>query len=192
MTEASWLSSIDPAAMLAYVQDKASVRRIRLFACAWWRSIPLHEESHEKVAQTIEDTGIWSGAGERDVDWLIRDCNRMAGQDGSSAKKINPTGAALLRCIFGNPFRCYEWLGGRIATVATAVAFLDPAWLVWHDSTVPKIAQAIYQERDFGLMPILRDALMEAGCNAQELLDHCLEPMHVRGCWSLDILLGKS
>jgi hypothetical protein len=80
----------------------------------------------------------------------------------------------LLRCVVGNPFR--------------PVAF-DPGW---RTSTVVALADSIYAERDFGLLPILSDALEEAGCNHPDVLSHCRhDGLHVRGCWVIDALIGK-
>src|SRR4051794_14269634 len=71
----------------------------------------------------------------------------------------------LLHCIFGNPFR--------------PVAF-DPAW---RTSTALALAQTMYQNRQFDLMPILADALMDAGCEQPDIIAHCRgEGPHVRGC----------
>ncbi|MBL8799438.1 MAG: hypothetical protein JNM56_36490 [Planctomycetia bacterium] len=82
---------------------------------------------------------------------------------------------SLLRCIFGNPFR----------PVAIASS--------WHTSTVGQLAQAIYDERAFDRLPILGDALEDAGCDNGDILSHCREPgAHARGCWPLDLILGKS
>lgn len=84
---------------------------------------------------------------------------------------------ALIRDVFGKPFR---------------PASLDSAWLTWHDSAVVKIAQGIYDECRFDELPILADALTDAGCTEDSLLEHCrAEQAHVRGCWLLDALLGK-
>jgi len=93
--------------------------------------------------------------------------------------------AGLLRDILGNPFR--------------PVA-VDPAWLTWNGGTIPKLAQAIYEERrlpdgtlDADRLAVLADALEEAGCTAADILSHCRQPgEHVRGCWVLDLILGKS
>jgi hypothetical protein len=64
--------------------------------------------------------------------------------------------------------------------------------ITWNDRIVPKIATGIYAERAFGRLPILHDALLDAGCDDEELLSHCRYPEgHVRGCWALDLLLGK-
>ena len=83
----------------------------------------------------------------------------------------------LLRDILGNPFR---------------PVIIDSTWLSWNGRTVPKIAQAVYDERAFDHLPILADALDEAGCDNDEILNHCRQPgVHVRGCWVVDLLLGK-
>ena len=69
---------------------------------------------------------------------------------------------------------------------------INPAWLAWNDGTVPRVAQAIYDERAFDRMPVLADALEDAGCADRAILDHCRQPgVHVRGCWVVDLLLGK-
>jgi hypothetical protein len=68
----------------------------------------------------------------------------------------------------------------------------DPSWRTWHDSTVPKIAQTIYDDRHFQDLPILADALEKAGCSSADILNHCRsEGPHVRGCWVVDLILGK-
>jgi hypothetical protein len=75
----------------------------------------------------------------------------------------------------------------------------DPGWLSWHGSTIPKLARAIYDERalpsshlDNTRLAILADALEDAGCTDPDLLGHCRSPgPHVRGCWVVDLLLGK-
>jgi hypothetical protein len=83
----------------------------------------------------------------------------------------------LVREVFGNPFR--------------PVA-VEQCWLTWREGTIPKVAQAIYDERAFDRLPILADALEDAGCENVEILNHCREPgEHVRGCWMVDLLLGK-
>ena len=66
----------------------------------------------------------------------------------------------------------------------------DPSWLT---STVVKLAEGMYASRDFAAMPILADALMDAGCDNADVLDHCrADGPHVRGCWVVDLVLGKS
>jgi hypothetical protein len=83
----------------------------------------------------------------------------------------------LIRDVFGNPFRPMT---------------VDPTWRAWNDGTVKKLAQAIYNDRRFIDLPILADALEDAGCTDADILSHCRGPgPHVRGCWVVDRLLGK-
>ena len=57
---------------------------------------------------------------------------------------------------------------------------------------VKTLAQAIYDDRAFERIPELADALAEAGCSNADILDHCRKPgEHVRGCWVVDLVLGK-
>ncbi len=85
---------------------------------------------------------------------------------------------ALLRDIFGNPYR--------------PAGTPDPVLKAWNDGVVVKLAQAIYEEGAFDRLPILADALEEAGYADVELVDHCRKGgLHARGCWAVDLLLGK-
>ncbi len=69
-------------------------------------------------------------------------------------------------------------------------AKLDPYWLEWNNGTVPALAHTIYHEKRFEEMPILGDALEDAGCENELLLSHCREETeHFRGCWILDLIL---
>jgi hypothetical protein len=63
---------------------------------------------------------------------------------------------------------------------------------MWNDGAVVKLAESIYTERAFDRLPILADALEDAGCTDAAVLDHCRGPgPHVRGCWVVDLVLGK-
>src|SRR5262245_4276774 len=67
-----------------------------------------------------------------------------------------------------------------------------PSWFAWNGRTVLQLARVIYEERRFEDLPILADALEEAGCTDAEILAHCRsQTEHVRGCWVVDALLGK-
>jgi hypothetical protein len=80
----------------------------------------------------------------------------------------------LLRDVFGNPFHSVS---------------LDPAWIT---PLVKGLALSIYDDRNFTDLPILADALEEAGCTNADILQHCRGPgPHVRGCWSLDLILCR-
>jgi hypothetical protein len=55
------------------------------------------------------------------------------------------------------------------------------------------LARQMYESRDFSSMPILADALQDAGCDNDDILNHCRGPgPHVRGCWVVDLVLGKA
>jgi hypothetical protein len=85
--------------------------------------------------------------------------------------------ADLLREIMGNPFR--------------PVA-INTAWLTWNNAAAPKLAQSIYDDRAFDRLPLLADALVAAGCTNEDILAHCRSGgEHVRGCWVVDLVLGK-
>ncbi|MBP3959652.1 hypothetical protein J8F10_30775 [Gemmata sp. G18] len=80
----------------------------------------------------------------------------------------------LLRDIFGNPFRLVNF---------------SPDW---RTSTAVALASQMYESRDFSAMPILADALQDAECDNDDILNHCRQPgEHVRGCWVVDLLFGK-
>ena len=82
--------------------------------------------------------------------------------------------AELLRCLFGNPFRPVGLNPSRVTP------------------TVTGLADTIYQERAFDLLPVLADALEEAGCDNAEILHHCRgKTPHARGCWLVDLLLAR-
>ena len=80
----------------------------------------------------------------------------------------------LYRCVLGNPFRPVNF---------------SPEW---RTDTAVSLARAMYESREFGAMPILADALQDAGCAEPAILDHCrASGEHVRGCWVADLVLGK-
>jgi hypothetical protein len=84
----------------------------------------------------------------------------------------------LIRDIFGRlPFR-------KVSIPAPVLA--------WNDSCVVNLATGIYDDRAFDHLPILADALEEAGCTDADVLSHCRQSgEHVRGCWVVDLCLGK-
>jgi hypothetical protein len=68
-----------------------------------------------------------------------------------------------------------------------------PLQPTWRTSTTLALAESMYAARDFAAMLILADALEEAGCDHPNILAHCRGPgPHVRGCWVVDLVLGKS
>ena len=203
MTEAEWLACVDPNAMLELLRCKASDRKLRFFILACCRRV-LHlltdERSRNAVmvgeryidghatekelnrayqqAQAVYAREAWTE--EPHVEWAAVEaaCPFLLDIDTTANcafdSEIGSEGTNLLRDIFGNPFR--------------PVAF-DPAW---RTPTVASLAQAIYADRRFADLPILADALEDAGCTNSDVLEHCRTPgEHVRGCWVVDLALGK-
>ena len=110
-------------------------------------------------------------AAENALRWAEIDATKVYERAGDAGQA---TLTRLVRDVFGNPFR--------------PVAF-DPRW---RTGDVIGLARGIYDERAFERMPLLADALMDAGCNSEEVLAHCRgEGPHVRGCWVVDLVLGK-
>jgi hypothetical protein len=111
------------------------------------------------------------------VSWLV--VAELTKWDGPSGTFPPPSEefavqAALARCVLGNPFR--------------PVTF-SPCW---RTDTAVALARQMYESRNFSAMPILADALQDAGCENTDILDHCRGPgPHVRGCWVVDLVLGK-
>jgi hypothetical protein len=216
MNETEWLECTDPGKMLEVLGDRASERKLRLLACAHcrrqmldpldpldWAMVEVAERFADGEAtwddlsaarKAAKKPPLFPGArrGEsRAAEWVA--ARWQAGHAITwappwrgkpvpeyaarhAAYKVQ--GAHLLREVFGNPFR---------------PAILDPAWLAWNGGAVRKVSQAIYDERRFAALPILADALEDAGCADTEVLTHCRGPgEHMRGCWVLDLLLGKA
>ncbi len=175
MTEEEWLACTDVLAMMFFLRGRASERKLGLFRCA----------SHRRDWYVQQNAAcLWA------VEVLER---HFDGQGGDEWKKADDVLRGLpaatwsqdleaaflrdLRCIAGNPFRTRS---------------IGPAVLAWDGETAVRLAQAIYEERAFERMPILGDALEEAGCVEEVMLAHCREKEgHVRGCWVVDRVLGR-
>jgi hypothetical protein len=209
--------------MLKYQGGKASVRKLRLFACGCCRLI-WHLLSDERCRRAVEVAEEYADglAPEEELraarlgaraamndDWqsipvraAVR-AARAADSEGNSGgvpgnpvfseassaasrahEAISTSGtslkesleqANLLRDLFGNPF---------------APVTLSPTW---RTASVVAVARGIYVERQFDELPILADALEEAGCEDTRVLNHCRQlGEHARGCWLLDGLLGQT
>ncbi len=84
----------------------------------------------------------------------------------------------ILRDLFLNPF--------------VQPPLVEPGWLTWQNATVVGIAKTVYEEGRFDELPVLGDALEDAGCQNVEMLSHCRGPgPHARGCRVVDLILGK-
>jgi hypothetical protein len=207
MTEAELLKCEDAHDFLDSVSQRVSVRKIRLALCASLRSPDIWQVLSAPISRQAVETGEAFADGMVSIEELgrIRKRANAVARNGSRGmppcspgaylanyicsqdhtltkylylpmgciKQLQPP-ADLLRDIFGNPFH--------------PIAFVPK----WRSETAVALASAIYAERAFDRMPILADALEEAGCDHADVLSHCRGPgPHVRGCWVVDGVLGK-
>ena len=217
MTEAEWLATRDVHKLLAHLDRPPDDRKLRLYAVACCRDAWHHltepasrdgVEWAERFADGLASrdaeytllekasTEVFArfdrarnGTPPDDVEW--RGLNDLAEASHLASAVMNfesevPYRTDLRRHeqlltkhhvydIFGNPFR--------------PVAFLPE----WRTPTVVAMARQMYDSRDFSAMPILADALEDAGCDDEAGLAHCRgSGPHVRGCWVVDACLGKS
>ncbi len=195
-------------------QHRATDRKLRLFASAccrycvtagykdhfgkaWNKGLTEACEIAEKAADglvELPDLCTRNGHTYRGLDaWLVHDDAAIVAAQGctSGTKEEQKHYTKLLREIIGSPAAWYEWPLNRKEWTVNKQE-IKAEWLSWEDSTVSRIAEAIYKERDFASMPILGDALENAGCEDRKILEHCHGPnTHVLGCWLLDLVLGK-
>jgi hypothetical protein len=214
MTETEWRDAIDPAPMFLELDQYTSHRKLRLFACACCRhpgaeflqDEPAMLEVAERYAEgTISfdefekagrdylygrpiragsspfgsavgeliSSAVWVCAGRARA--VVVDIVRHSGLSTREAEWRRQ--CALLRCVFGNPYYAPDW---------------DSGCLKWNGGVVAHLATSIYEERAFERLPLLADALEDAGCGDRELIGHLRQPgPHCRGCWPLDLALGK-
>jgi hypothetical protein len=131
---------------------------------------------------SVSESALWAAASDSLVTSLNEACAAGVTDGNWVDRNWEACAAAEAQChvlydIVGNPFRPPQ---------------ADPDWLAWNGGTVPRLAQIIYEGRAFDRVPVLADALEDAGCSDAEILDHLRGPgPHVRGCWAVDLLLGK-
>jgi hypothetical protein len=191
--EKTWQTAAWAGRMLEFARDKLSERKLRLFACACCRRLPHVIDDPRNLAAVEAEEWYADGLVPRREMKKARKAARLhwltsfepfdeALQAVEVSRRWEAQArawelAALLRDVVGNPFR--------------PVA-LRHRWRVWQDGAAVQLARAIYDGRRFDELPILADALEDAGCADEAVLAHCRGPgEHVRGCWLLDGLLGK-
>jgi hypothetical protein len=187
MTEVEWVACGDPKTMLEFLRGKASDRKLILFSFHHWLDeMAADDEWYHEIEVVVEEvidgkthlsrlicefgTFDFSAVTPTPSWWA----DAVATERQVRPPQVRTAKAQSLRCIFGNPFRPLS---------------IDPSWLT---TDVVVLATGIYQDRAFDRMPILADALQDAGCDNADILDHCRGPgPHVRGCWVVDLVLGK-
>jgi hypothetical protein len=251
MTETEWLKSRNILAMLSFLGDSASGRKLRLFACAccrrWqkWlmgcghRAIQAVERYADGLADRQELAQIHEETYEciAHIPWMER--REFVIAAAAEAAGPDPFLAACCSMLIAIPKdnrppvyvrglpaeqRMKEHVRSACVTVRNWAAsslgwwsryrlgvsgvemqshadLLRDIFLPFHapqlDSScltdnVRRIAETIYHERQFADMPILGDALEEAGCTDEHILSHCRgSGPHTRGCWLVDLLIGK-
>lgn len=115
-------------------------------------------------------------------------------------KRANNRGGRLLLCnLWPNVLDCFEigrplpsWFVPGAEMPDVKMEMPDPAWLHWNGGTVLALARTIMKEQDFALLPVLADALEDAGCHTADILDHLRGPgPHILNCFALNLLLNR-
>ena len=190
MTEQEWVESTDSKPMLTWLKGRASDRKLRLFMVACLRKAFVASKTPKSALQSVDAVEeLADGKRQRkpeDRRFLHLSENahyaavctaKWQDERRGKARVSRPMQACMLRELFGNPFQPMS---------------IDFTWLRWNSGTIAQLAQAIYDDKSFDLLPILADALEEAGCTNQALLNHGRQAgEHVRGCWLIDLLLRK-
>jgi hypothetical protein len=219
MTGDEWNDCTNPAAMLTFLRStgSASDRKLRLFAVACCRRVwPLLTDERARKAVEFADGLVGEpalAAAAFEVRTALSDpaspgpLQAAAGAiwlDAFAASHYAAFATARTSNGIRFPLLCeardVEWLGqaAMLCDLFGTLPFRDidmgPSLLTWRDGTLPKLARAIYEERRFGDLPVLADALEEAGCDNPDMVRHCRqqEAVHVRGCWLLDLLMGRA
>ena len=201
MTEAEWLAVSIPRPLLDFLGKRASERKLRLYGVACCRkhwdellatrirtAVETAERLADKNCSVLEQDSVREAVQAAHRQWVTQENYELAAHAWNARACLGNTrsitrhyattqgSCEALRDIFGNPFRPVK---------------LYPSWLT---STVVALARGIYDERAFDRMPILASVLQDAGCNNAEVLNHCRDEkqMHFRGCWVVDMLLGKT
>jgi hypothetical protein len=208
MTDAEWSTCTDPQQMLHLLLDsgKATERKLRLFACACcrllWHQL---EDQRSRKAVMIAESFADGLTGRRSLEKAIGYASDALGYARSHYAAPEVHAACASAVALDAATAAFEALAQTALDGAPQAAqaellrdlfvqrpvLVDPAWLAWNDGTVVQMARAIYADRTFRWMPVLADALEEAGCTDADLLAHCRRPgEHVPGCWLVDSLLG--
>jgi hypothetical protein len=164
---------------------RLSGRKVRLFTCALARAVA-PADSEVWVHHAIDAGEVMADGASPPIrpefirqhlpDCLARSClDSHASTLWTGIPFPDAPAAGIYRDLVPNPFIPLSWNSD------------------WFTSTVRELAAHIYNRREFSTMPILAGALQDAGCEDEQILNHCrAEKPHARGCWVLDAILGKT
>jgi hypothetical protein len=216
LTEAYWLQCTDSDRLLLFIAKQYSRRKGLLLASAFCRQVwCLFTDEHsrqaveltERVADGLVKVTAWRQATLACFAAATEATNRR-----EMTKAAVCSAAMALGGTKGDPRSTaslvlsaakHEFNAAAFAALGQALADLTrdvmgnpfrPVSLhsAWQTANVLALAQAIYDDRAFDRMPILGDALEDAGCDNAEILNHCRQDgEHVRGCWVVDLVLEK-
>ncbi|VTR93315.1 Uncharacterized protein OS=Sorangium cellulosum (strain So ce56) GN=sce5710 PE=4 SV=1 [Gemmata massiliana] len=219
MTEAEWLACEESDAMIQLPAGKKSDRKLRLFAVACCdrisHLIPTEPSRHcVEVARRLADGSERPGERRAAVIAAMADegttsaaaCVSAVSAYEAAIRTADHAAVAVAREqypeLYESGERIPEWYDViGIESIAQCVLlreiFGNPFRPVvfspsWRTSTAVALAAQMYESREFGALPILADALQDAGCDNADVLNHGRgEGPHVRGCWVVDSVLGK-
>jgi hypothetical protein len=158
--------------MLAFLRGKATDRKLRLTR----RGMSRVKKEEQVITEALRRRKLIKA---HDFAGWLAVWDEVFESIAAAEEVVAAGQAAVLRDISGPlPFRPVT---------------ISPDVRAWNDRLVVRLAKAIYDARRWGDMPLLGDALLDAGCDNEEVLAHCRAGgEHVRGCWVVDLLLGKS
>ncbi len=215
MVKKGWRTCTDPVRMMRALRNQAGERRLRLLVCGWARQACPADYRSRKVVEVAElfadgeatpeelssaRSAALMAAGDA---WKVytvatfntRQAARLAylsAQVAAFVTEESSRTAVRFAAQLVPPAKQVEVLRCICGTLIYHPAPLDPVLLTWHSSLLVSMAQRMYDTRDRGDMPILADALEEAGCTNADILNHCRQSgEHGRGCWVVDLILGK-
>jgi hypothetical protein len=216
MTEQEWHDCAEPEQMLPCLLA-LSGRKQRLCAAACARSILPHAATNIRMQHYATSETMWfsvSGlaslhrqlnAAELFADGLIdRKIFRGARQVSGGPHNVFHSACRMREFSLQHTISCLHWFReefGAPTQEETCSVMRDiagnPFWPVglesrWQTSNVLDLVRTIYDEKAFDRLPILADALMDAGCDSDAILEHCRSTgPHVRGCYVVDLLVGR-
>lgn len=208
LTESKWKKGTSAKAMMEWLLPQMTPRKLRLLACACCRLVwdKLGSQASRNAVEVAElfaerlrgyvDLGMANGEAliaaqeaqlsfgdassipfEYRLTLVASDTSDDEVRRGVPLLLRTPFTGTLLHELFGNPFR---------------PCAVPPEWRTWHQGTVVQIAGQISKGRVWQVMPVLADALEDAGCDNVDILNHLRgSGPHTRGCWALDLILGK-